>query len=178
MAPSAGIRGLPLSRTLAEAPFLVSIAHPKTHVNVVMTGGIKNVLIGAIRGYANRRRMHAAGRIHHTLAALARHVYPDFTVVDGTIGMQGGGPVRGTPIRSGWTVSSFDALAADTLAAYLMGFSSRDVGYLHLIGAAGLGRTFPDDGIEILGEKTGDCILPYTPHRTFPKARDWKVKRS
>ena len=49
-------------------------------------------------------------------------VYPDFVVTDGTVGMEGGGPVRGKAIKSGWIIASFDALAADSLAADLMGF--------------------------------------------------------
>ncbi len=165
---------LPLSKTLLEAPFLVSIARPKTHVNVVMTGGIKNVLVGAIRGYANRRKMHGAKYIHHTMAVIAKSAYPDFTIVDGTVGMQDGGPIRGTEITSGWSLASFDALAADSLAVHLMGFHMEDVGYLHLIGKAGMGVSYPSGEIEILGAKPEALVMPYRPHRSFLKARVWK----
>jgi len=166
---------LPLSRTLVEAPFLVSIARPKTHCTVVMTAGIKNVLVGAIRGFANRRKIHGGNYIHYTLAAIAKHAYPDFTIVDGTVGMQGGGPVRGTEIKSGWALSSFDALAADSLAVHLMGFELQDVGYLHLIGKAGMGKQYPAGEMEILGEKPEALVMPYKPHRSFKKARNWKA---
>ena len=73
------------------------------------------------------------------MASPAEYTYPDFVIIDGTIGMQGGGPIRGTEIRAGWSVSSFDALAADSLAAYMMGFDMNDVGYLNLVKKQGLG---------------------------------------
>jgi uncharacterized protein (DUF362 family) len=174
--PGGALR-LPLSRRLAEAPFLVSIVRPKTHVNVVMTAGIKNVLVGVIQGYANRRKIHGAGRLHHAIAALAEHAYPDFTIVDGTVGMQEGGPVRGTEIRSGWALASHDALAADSLAAHLMGFRLSEVGYLQLIAESGRGLAYPSRGLEILGEAPEVLAKPYKPHRSYRKAREWKAPR-
>lgn len=93
-----------------------------------MTASLKNVLVGAIHKYSNRRMLHGEHSIHYLLASLARYVYPQFVIVDGTIGMQDGGPVRGTETQSNWVLSSFDALAADTVATYLMGFEIDDVG--------------------------------------------------
>jgi uncharacterized protein (DUF362 family) len=166
---------LPLSKTLVETPFLVSITRPKTHCSVVMTAGIKNVLVGAIRGYANRRKIHRDRSIHYMMASLAEHVFPAFTIIDGTIGMQGGGPVRGTEIEAGWTMASFDALAADSLAVQLMGFDVEDVGDLNLVGKLGLGILYPADEIEILGEMPRDLVTPFKPHRNFKKKRIWKL---
>ncbi|MBN1267797.1 MAG: DUF362 domain-containing protein [Anaerolineales bacterium] len=166
---------LPLSRAMVEAPFLVSITRPKTHCSVVMTAGIKNVLVGAIHGYGNRRKIHPERLIHYMIASLAESVYPDFALVDGTVGMEGGGPVRGTAIDAGWVVSSFDALAVDTLAAHLMGFDVEDVGYLTLLGEKQVGEVYPSDRIEVLGEKPADLFSPFKPHRNFKEKRKWKV---
>ena len=118
---SGGELTLLLSKTMVEAPFIVSVARPKTHCSVGVTLGIKNVTVGAIHGYSTRRKIHGES-IHETIAALSAHVYPDFVVLDGTSGMEGGGPIRGTKINAGWTLASFDALAVDSLATYLMGF--------------------------------------------------------
>ncbi len=166
---------LPLSRALVDAPFLVSIVRPKTHCTVVMTAGIKNVLVGAIQGYANKRKIHSGLYIHYMLSSLAEHAYPDFTVIDGTVGMQGGGPVRGTEIRAGWAMSSFDALAADSLAAHLMGFDAEEVGYLSLLGEKGVGTLYPSDKIQILGALPESLMNRFTPHRSFKKARMWRI---
>lgn len=166
---------VPLSKTLLEAPFLVSITRPKTHCTVVMTGAIKNVLVGAIHKYSNRRKIHRGNGIHYFLNSLAEHTYPDLVVLDGTIGMQGGGPVKGTEINSDWVISSFDALAADSLALHLMGFEISDVGYLSLLSQQGFGSCFPNSKIEIVSEKPQDCFMPYQPHRNHKKMRDWKM---
>lgn len=166
---------LPLSKTLVESPFLVSITRPKTHCTVVMTAGIKNVLVGAIQGYTNRRSIHRERSIHYMMASLAEYVFPEFVIVDGTIGMQAGGPVRGMEIESGWVVSSFDALAADSVTAHLMGFGLEDVGYLNLVG--GLGLSYPSDEIEIIGEPLESLVTPFKPHRNFKQKRVWRLER-
>ena len=48
---------IPLSKTMSDTPFLASITRPKTHDTVVVTLGIKNVVVGAISGgFFNRRK--------------------------------------------------------------------------------------------------------------------------
>jgi uncharacterized protein (DUF362 family) len=123
---------LPFSKTMLGAPFLVSIARPKTHCSVVMTAGIKNVLVGAIQKYSMRRKIHRDS-IYSIIASIADLVYPNLVIIDGTIGMEDGGPVRGKAINSGWVMSSFDALAADSLGAYIMGFNIDNIQYLTLL---------------------------------------------
>jgi uncharacterized protein (DUF362 family) len=162
---SGGKLTVPLSKTMMEAPFIVSLTRPKTHCSVGVTLGIKNVTVGAIHGYAMRRKIHQES-IHETIAALAAYVYPDFVVLDGTSGMEGGGPVRGTKIDAGWTLASSNALAADSLATYLMGFDSTKVGYLNLLREK-KGGLYPEDTIEICGEDPQTLITPFTPHRNF-----------
>jgi uncharacterized protein (DUF362 family) len=165
---------LPFSKTLMEAPFLVSITRPKTHCSVVMTAGIKNVLVGAIHKYSMRNKIHKGRFIHFIISSISGLAYPDFVITDGTVGMESGGPVRGKEINSGWALSSFDALTADSLAAYLMGFDINDIGYLILLKEKGIGLSYPNNKIEIIGEKPKDLVFPFKPHRSFKKTRIWK----
>jgi uncharacterized protein (DUF362 family) len=165
---------LPFSKSMLEADFLVSIVRPKTHCSVGVTAGIKNVLVGAIEKYSMRKKIHRGTHIHRIMASIADFVYPHFTVVDGTVGMQGGGPVRGNEIRAGWSVSSFDALAADSLATSLMGFDVHDIGYLNLIRDKNMGFIYPGDDIEIICEKPENLVTPFKPHRNFKKVRLWR----
>jgi len=167
---------LPFSKTIMEAPFLVSITRPKTHNVVVVTAGIKNVLIGAISGgYRARLKAHKGKFIHHVMASIAQHVYPGLAIIDGTIGMEGDGPVgNGTAIKAGWALASLDALTADSLAAYLMGFNIDDIGYLNLLHEKSFGALYPKDKIEVKGEKPSSLITPFKPHKTFEKRRKWR----
>jgi uncharacterized protein (DUF362 family) len=167
-----GALTLPFSKTMLEAPFLVSIARPKTHCSVVATAGIKNVLVGAINGrWKDRLKIHKGNLIHDIMASIADVTYPDLTIVDATVGMEGNGPIRGTEIKSGWTLASLDALAADSLATHLMGFDADDVPYLKLLKDKGVGFFYPNNKIEIVGENPKDLITPFKPHRSFKKQR-------
>jgi uncharacterized protein (DUF362 family) len=167
-----GTLTLPFSKTMLAAPFLVSIARPKTHCSVVATAGIKNVLVGAINGrWKDRLKIHKGNLIHDIMASIADVTYPDLTIVDATVGMEGNGPIRGTEIKSGWTLASLDALAADSLATHLMGFDADDVPYLKLLKDKGVGFFYPNNKIEIVGENPKDLITPFKPHRSFKKQR-------
>jgi uncharacterized protein (DUF362 family) len=80
--------------------------------------------------------------------------------------MEGGGPVRGTRRDAGWTLASCHALAADSLATYLMGFDSTKVQYLNLLREK-KGGLYPEDTLEICGEDPQKLITPFNPHRNF-----------
>lgn len=169
-----GTLELPFNKTIMEAPFIVSITRPKTHCSVVMTAGIKNVLVGAIHKYSMRRQIHREHMIHYILASIADHIYPHFVVIDGTVGMENGGPVRGTAINSGWVLSSFDALAADSMTAYLMGIDLEDIGYLSLLKEKKMGQCYPFDDIEIIGDQPDDLAIKFKMHRNFKNLKMWR----
>ena len=161
---------LPFSKTIVNAPFLVSIARPKTHCSVVVSAGIKNVLVGAINGsWKERLQIHKGEFIHNILARIADFVYPDLVIIDGTSGMEGNGPIRGTEIKAGWTLASFDALAADSLATHLMAFNVNDVTYLTMLKEKEVGLLCPNDEIEVVGDKPKDLVTPFKPHRRFKR---------
>ena len=92
-------------------------------------------------------------------------------IIDGTIGMQGNGPIMGSKIKAGWSLASFDALAADTLATYLMGFNVKDVQYLALLKEKKFGLSYPDKKIEIMGENPKKLISRFKPHHRFRKQK-------
>ncbi len=161
---------LPFSKTLLETKFLVSITRPKTHCDVRVTAGIKNVLVGSINGsWECRLQIHQGKYVHNILASIADLVYPHLVIIDGTTGMEGNGPIMGRKNRSGWSLASFDALAADTLAVYLMGFVVNDINYLKILKEKKKGTSFPNKKIEILGEKPKTLISKFLPHHKFKK---------
>ncbi|MBK5133840.1 hypothetical protein JJE00_05360 [Candidatus Bathyarchaeota archaeon] len=75
----------------------------------------------------------------------------------------------GNKNKAGWSLSSFDALAADTLAVHLMGFNVNDIKYLKMLKEKKVGLCFPDKKIEILGEKPKTLISAFKPHHKFRK---------
>lgn len=160
---------LPFNKTMIEAPFLVSIARPKVHCNTAMTAGIKNVAIGAVEGYKNRKGLHTKKDLHEVIAKIAKILLPHFVIIDGVVGMEESGPIQGKEIKSGWTLASFDALAADSLTAYLMDFEIKGIPYLCMIKNLGLGKLYIEDKIEIIGDKPDDLVIHFKPYRKFAK---------
>jgi uncharacterized protein (DUF362 family) len=166
---------LSLAKIYTDSPFVVSVTRAKTHNTVVVTLGIKNLLVGAIQGALKKRlRIHQGKQIHWIMAEIAKHAYPNLTIIDGALGMEGEGPGNGDPIRAGWLVASLDSLAADSLATYLMGFDIKDVGYLNLLHEAGRGKLYPKDEIEIIGSHPNEVKIAFRPHSTFEDQRRWQ----
>ncbi len=168
---------LPLANIYTQAPYVISICRAKTHDAVVVTLSIKNLLVGAIQGgFSTRSKIHQSWHINWILQKLTHHIYPDLSIIDGTIGMEGDGPSSGTPIKANWLLASLDPLAADSVAAYLMGFDISDIGYLTLMKQAKLGKLYPKDKaeIKIKGPALNTLQTNFKPHRTFKHQKQWR----
>jgi len=114
---------------------LVSLALLKTHDFLLATLGLKNVVMGSLqkRGPTNdKAAVHDGGHrlMHLNIFLLSRQLSPDVTLLDGVVGMEGDGPVRGDPVPLGVTLASTDWLAADLAGLKVMGIPRGDVGYL------------------------------------------------
>jgi len=158
---------LPFNRTMIEAPFLVSIARPKVHCNAAMTAGIKNVVVGAVEGYKNRKGLHTKKDLHEVMARIAKIILPHLVIIDGVVGMEESGPIQGKEIKSGWTLASLDALAADSMTAYLMDFEISGIPYLCMIRNLGIGRLFTKDRIKVIGEQPDHLVTHFKPYHRF-----------
>jgi uncharacterized protein (DUF362 family) len=167
---------LPFNKTMFEAPFLISIARPKVHCNTAMTACIKNVAIGAVEGYKYRKGLHTNKDLHEVIAKISTIILPHLAIIDGLVGMEESGPIQGKAIKSGWALASFDALAADSLTAFLMDFEISGIPYLCMMRDLGLGKLYPKDKINIIGENPDHLITHFKPYRKF--AHDLKKSAS
>ena len=163
---------LNMSRTMSES-YVVSVTRTKTHNNVVVTLGLKNILVGTLAGRSEKQKIHRGSKaINLTLAKMAQHVAPDLTVLDGTEGMQGNGPVSGDPIDSRITLASAHSIAADVIGLQAMGYRLDQVGYLRY--AMELRRLTLDD-IEVVGERVEDVKIDFRPHDNIASQLTWPV---
>ncbi len=155
--------------------FVISATRFKTHDRVVATLSLKNIVVGAPikdagfrwgRGKPGAKNdkpiVHGSGfrGINWNLFALAPRLHPHLSVLDGVEGMQGNGPVGGTPVDHRVCVVSPDWLAADRVAVELMGIDYGKVGYLNFCAQAKLGEA-DLARMEILGPALQDHIKPY-----------------
>ena len=163
--------------------FLISAAVMKTHDRVVATLSLKNIVFGApIKdegfrwgrgskpGAKNDKPLtHGGGYkgINYNLFQLSRYLHPDLAVIDGFQGMEGNGPVGGTPVDHKVAVAALDWFAADRTAIELMGIDFADVGYLNYCANAGIGEG-DITKIEQLGKPIANHIKKIQNEREIP----------
>jgi uncharacterized protein (DUF362 family) len=166
--------------------YIVSAAKLKTHFFTMATFSLKNVVVAAAikepgpkpggeMDRSNRFLVHGGGvrGIHYNLVALAPRLHPHLAVIDGFEGMEGEGPVDGTPVDHRVCVVGTDWLAADTVGAELMGLGIGKVGHLTYAAQAGLGQADLNK-IEILGPALKDHIKIYKEPANAERLLSWQ----
>lgn len=131
-----------LPRTLERADILVSLPKLKTHHWAGVTLSMKN-LFGVVPGICYgwpKNVLHRAG-IPQSILDLTGTVRPQLAIVDGIVGMEGDGPLMGTPRAAGVLVMGTNLPAVDATATRLMGLDPRRIAYL----AGASGRLGPID---------------------------------
>jgi uncharacterized protein (DUF362 family) len=126
--------------TLRRADLIVSLPKLKTHHWAGVTLAMKNlfgVMPGVYYGWP-KNVLHHAG-ITGSILDINAAVRPHLAIVDGIIGMEGDGPIMGTPRHAGVLVMGTNLAAVDATAARLMGINPGRVGYL----ASASGRLGP-----------------------------------
>ena len=135
-----GLPSLLLPVTLRRADLIVSLPKLKTHHWTGVTCSMKNlfgVMPGICYGWP-KNVLHREG-IHASILDINRVVGPHLAIVDGIIGMEGDGPIMGSPRAAGVLVMGTNLPAVDATCARLMGIDPRRVAYL----AAASGRLGP-----------------------------------
>ena len=166
-----------MSKRLSES-YVVSVCPMKTHNNVVVTLGLKNILVGTLSGREQKVKIHKGSKaINLTLAKMAQHVEPNLTVIDGVIGMQGNGPIDGFEMPSNVVIASHHGIAADVVGLQVMGYELAQVGYLRY--AMEL-RNLTLEDIQTVGRGIDDVRVSYEDHSkieeqlTWPLEGDWR----
>ncbi len=105
-----------LSKEAMEADVVINLPKIKSHVQLTMTMGVKN-LFGCVPGKMKAWWHTEAGkdskRFGTMLVETARTINPNLTIVDGIIGHQGNGPSEGEPKFLGILGASADVFALD-----------------------------------------------------------------
>ncbi|MBI1848073.1 MAG: DUF362 domain-containing protein [Candidatus Rokubacteria bacterium] len=127
-----GLGHLYLPETILDADLLVSMPKLKTHHWAGVTLSLKNmfgVVPGGVYGWP-KNVLHWAGIAESILDINAALAMPRFAIVDGVVGMEGDGPIRGGPRAVGVLVMGEDWVAVDATAARLMTIDPEGIGYL------------------------------------------------
>ena len=159
--------------------YLISAAVMKTHDTVVTTLSLKNILMGAplkIDGKHYKRDVHQGIKeINYTFFQMTPSMKPDLAIIDGFQGMEGNGPVGGTPVDTQVAIASTDFLAAERTAVEVMGIDFAKIGYLNYCANANLGVA-DLSRIEVLGEKIDNCTRKFKLHENIEQQYHWMDK--
>ena len=116
------LKELFLPKTVLGVDFLVSMPKMKTHHWAGVTLSLKNmfgIVPGSCYGWP-KNVLHWAG-IDRAILDINAAARPDFAIVDGIIGMEGNGPIQGTPKSCGVLVLGDDPVPDVRLGGQQLG---------------------------------------------------------
>jgi len=127
--PSDGkkLTAMEIPETLLSIDYFVSVANLKRQVHERMTGVWKNQW-GCLSSKPVRMRLHPF--LSEALFDVNSFLWPDLSIIDAYIGLEGPGPIEGFPKYVGKMLFSRDPLAVDVVAARMMGESPKRVPHL------------------------------------------------
>jgi len=126
---------------------IISAAKLKTHTATGVTLGMKN-MFGLLPDKL-KSKYHLQG-ISKVIVDINTVLRSALTVIDGFVGMEGRGPVGGTPVQMDLIVAGKDPVATDSTACRAMGIEPHEIKHIFKAYQKGLGNI---DDIEMVGEK-------------------------
>jgi uncharacterized protein (DUF362 family) len=159
-----------LPNTALRADLVVSLAKMKTHHWAGATLAMKNffgLVPGAVYGWP-KNELHQVG-IPESIVELTRIFHRSFAIVDGIVGMEGNGPIQGTPKQAGVLVMGSDLPAVDATCCRIMGIDPAKVEYLQMASER-LGIT-EESRIEQRGEPIKDVRTNFQLAKQFQQLR-------
>ncbi len=151
---------LHLPQAVLQADLVVSMPKLKTHHWAGVTLSLKNmfgIVPGCCYGWP-KNILHWAG-ITQALIDINSTVRPDFVIVDGIVGMEGNGPIQGTPKACGVLVVGDDPVAVDATCVRLMDLVPDRISYL--VYAASLLGHLKEENIQQIGESIDSVRTPF-----------------
>ena len=165
-----GPRVLHVSKAVAEADVIISLAKLKTHGMTALTAAVKN-LYGTLPGMSKadwHSRLPKPSSFQGLLVDVLEAVRPALSIVDAVVGMEGDGPSAGSPKPLGFLAASADSVALDATCADIVGLQPDRIRYLQVAAARGLGVADLSQ-IQFVGPPL-DALRPasFQPARTTP----------
>jgi len=143
-----------IARSAVEADVVINLAKLKTHTQMLLTLGVKN-LFGCIVGFKKPEWHMRSGVDRNMFARLLVQIYqainPAVTLVDGILALEGQGPGRrGKPRHIGMLIGSCSGPFADMAICQMLGIDPNKLPTLHAAKKLGV----LDGDLEIIGDFT------------------------
>ena len=148
------LKSITVPRLVTESA-IISAAKLKTHSDTGVTLGMKNMF--GLLPDKFKGKYHLKG-ISKVIVDINTVLKPTLTVIDGFVGMEGAGPVDGTPVRMDLIIAGTDTVATDATACRVMGINPHEIKHIRKAHEKGLGNI---DDIHVLGEKLESVTRPF-----------------
>lgn len=115
---------LRLSKEVMDADVVINLPKVKSHVQLTLTLGVKNLfgcVPGKMKAWWHMEAGKDANRFGEMLVETAKAIDPDLTIIDGIIGHEGNGPSGGEPKFLGILGASADVFALDRAMIDILG---------------------------------------------------------
>ena len=149
---------LEIAREAVESDVVINLPKLKTHCQMYLTLGVKNIF-GCLVGKRKPAWHMEAGSDYmsfaHRVVELYEAVSPALTLVDGVVGMEGYGPGSGDPRALGMIVAGRDAVAVDRVILEIVGGKEELFYVLRAARELGVGVSNLKN-IRIVGESIAD----------------------
>ncbi len=134
---------------------VISAAKLKTHRDTGVTLGMKNMF--GLLPDKFKGKYHLKG-ISKVVTDINTVLKPALTVIDGFVGMEGSGPISGTPIKMDLIIAGTDVVATDATACRAMGIDPHAIRHIRRAHEKGLGNI---DNVQVIGEKLETVTYPF-----------------
>ena len=157
---------------ILASDFVVNLPVLKTHVQTVVSLGIKN-LKGTI-DMRSRKRCHNADPVrdlHFWVSRLADKMPPMFTLIDGIYSNERGPGTAGRIRRTNLLIASSDVLSVDMVGSRVLGHTPDMVPHL-VLAAKKRGRPLDLSDIELVGEEVNTVSVRHEYGYDYQQADD------
>lgn len=145
-----------ISKVALEADAIINLPKLKAHQQLGATFAIKN-MYGCIAGLAGKEKAYwhfARGKEKALFCRMLAEIYqklnPVLNIIDGIVGMEGAGPIRGQPRQVGYLIAGINPVACERVCCELVGIDPVDLPLLTAACEAGLGLL--DEPLDVLGD--------------------------
>ncbi|MBQ4135314.1 MAG: DUF362 domain-containing protein [Methanocorpusculum sp.] len=149
---------------VCDAEVIISVCKLKTHMFAHFSGAVKNTF-GVVPGLDKpvfHSRFPDFTDFAEMLVDLNELIKPDMVIMDAVIGMEGNGPMGGSPKEVGYILASKSVYGLDVTAQTLIGMAPESIATT----ISALRRGLIDDEVEV----EGDEVIPvtdFTPPSTY-----------
>jgi uncharacterized protein (DUF362 family) len=147
------LKSITVPRLVTESA-VISAAKLKTHSDTDVTLGMKNMFGLLPDKFKGKYHLKGISKVVVDINTVLR---PALTVIDGFVGMEGNGPIDGTPVQMNLIIAGTDPVATDATACRVMGFNPYEITHIRKAYEKGIGSS----EAQVLGEKLETVQRPF-----------------